>query len=105
MAWVYMACVDIAWLYMECVDMAWPAWTMDMACVDMVWVYMSWLNMAYVDMAWVDIAPHSGCVGNVHTTTNGDPRIAAAQNVLYSTCNKWLCTWIFLHKVINIILI
>ena len=46
---------------------------------------MQTLNQTDV-RAWSALDPKSVWVGNVHPDTSGDPRIAAAQNVLYSTC-------------------
>ena len=51
-----------------------------------------------------NVDPKSVWVGNVQPDTKNDPHIAAAQNVLYSTCNTRFCSRYFLHKV-NIIMV
>ena len=38
-------------------------------------------------IAALRVDPKRDWVGNVHPDTKGDPCIAAAQNILYSTCN------------------
>ena len=50
-----------------------------------------WEVVLYLD-------PISVWLDNVQPDTGGDTRMAAAQNVLYSTCNTWFCTLIFFAR-------